>query len=179
MPKKAPAITFLVHDKETLVSGYAWRLWWHDRSFYLTPRWIPMSGLKVSFHGADDTHSTPGYLVGIDCGALPKAEAAGGVTNMGLRRLEFTGRELEPGVLHVATLRWTSGLFRKGCPSAPTPGLKPTAVGVLVPAPVVGFAADVDVSSRRASHIGVTTKNRLTGTTPGSGQHSATPTTST
>lgn len=141
---KPPTINFVVHDPETLISGYTWRLWWHQRSFYVTPRWTPMSGVKVSFHGADDMHPTAGYMAGIDVNAMERAHAAGGSTNLGPRRLRFSGVEVEPGVLHVATFRWTFGLFRQGMPSGPNPDhLSPSARGFLIPPPLPGVPSDV------------------------------------
>lgn len=118
----------------------------HRVSFYLTPRWAPLTGVKVSLHGPDEVHPEPGYRIAIDRGAIVRAQAAGGVVGSPAEGLWFPGRVTsEPGVRHVITLRWTPGLFRRGSLSGPNPNdLRPSAIGHVVPAPAETCASDVD-----------------------------------
>ena len=146
MSRKTPTLNLVSHDYSTGITSYAWRLWWHGSSFYLVPRWAPLSGAKVSLHGPDESHSTSGFKVGIDSGAMGRAELAGGTAYIPDRALWFPGREVQPGVTHVVTLRWTPGLFRKGRPSGPNPGELPVgSMEHVVPAPAKTYASDVDI----------------------------------
>jgi len=136
----------MAHDENTKVNSYAWKIWWHKISFYVVPTYAPLSGVKVSLHGPDDRHPQPGFRIDIDRNAMRQAKVAGGIAHGPKGGVWFSGREMVPGVRHVITLRWTTGLFKKGVPSGPSPDV-PRVVdsSLVVAAPVQGFASDVDV----------------------------------
>lgn len=139
-------INFLVGDSAASMTSYAWRLWWHRTSFYLTPRYAPMSGVKVSLHGPDEEHETSGFRVGIDREAMQRAQREGAVAHSPRGGVWFSGREMVPGVRHVITLRWTPGLFNRGRPSGPNPGeLRTGSLGHILPVPSPGYATDLDL----------------------------------
>ena len=139
-------MNIVVHDKTTKVTSYAWKIWWHRVSFYIVPTYAPLSGMKISLHGPDNLHPEPGFRIGVDRSGMERAKAAGGVSHGPEGGIWFSGREMVPGVRHVISLRWTPGLFKKGVPSGPNPG-EPRTIdsNLVVPAPVQGFASDVDI----------------------------------
>jgi len=90
----------------------------------------------------------PGFKIGIEEGAAPSAEAAGGVYagSVAERPQWFTGRKISHDVTHIITFRATWELFTKGAPSAPGPGdLRARTKGLVIPRPTPLKAADLDV----------------------------------
>jgi len=74
------AMYFIVADRDRRICSYTWRIGWSGTSFYLKPLHAPLSALKVSLHGpAPRPEMRPGFKIGIEEGAAPSAEAAGGV----------------------------------------------------------------------------------------------------
>lgn len=144
---RKPSINVVTFNEETGVIGYAWRMWWQRSSFYLVPRYAPMSGAKVSLHGPEEGNENGGFKLARDRAAMVRAEAAGGSVRGQQEALWFSGRPTPiPGVTHAVTLRWTPGLFRRGSPNGPGwDELKSGSLGLVVPAPAPGYAADVDI----------------------------------
>lgn len=145
MPRRQ-SLNIVAWDKSTGVISYAWTLWWHGVSFYITPRWAPLSGVKMSLHGPSAEHPRAGYRADIDRTAMVRARRHGGTAGVPTGGIWFEGRPTpEEEVRHIVTLRWTPGLFRKGVPSGPNPNdLRPAAIGHVVPAPAESYASDVD-----------------------------------
>jgi hypothetical protein len=144
--KKRPTVNLVAFDHTTKIISYAWRMWWHSSSFYICPRYAPLSGLKVSLHGPDEFHETSGFKIAIDRASMVGAQEAGGFAHSPAGGVWFPGREMVPGVKHVLTLRWTPGLFRKGRPNGPNPDdLKPGSFGHVIEAPKETYASDVDI----------------------------------
>lgn len=141
-----PAIHLVVRNAIIGVTSYAWRMWWHGSSFYLSPTLAYLSGIKVSLHGPDARHPTSGFKIAVDNQAMRRAVAAGCAYHVPDDGVWFEGRPMVAGVRHVTTLRWTPGLFHAGCPSAPVPKApRANSVGRLLAAPDEGYATDVDI----------------------------------
>ncbi len=144
------ALAFLVRDASRNVMGYCWRLWWARTSFYLKPRYVPLSGLKVSMHGPDARHGgLGGFKVDYDQRALPGARSAGGVAVARHDMLPswFAGQPVANGrAVHVARIRHPWLMFNRGAPSAPMPTVpKGDVVGRVIPAPDQMYAVDIDL----------------------------------
>lgn len=98
-------------------SSYVWRFWQSTHSFYALARHPALGSVKVSMHGPHDQY--PGSQVKVERGhqdAVDRASRAGGVVFGSTVPGVVAGRVVAPGVRHVATLRWTAGLFRHGLP---------------------------------------------------------------
>jgi hypothetical protein len=147
-------ICICVGSRDTLVCGYEWRIIASGTSFYLRARYDPLAPLKVSLHGPDPRHSTPGYKLALDDLAMPKALTAGVATaaRPGWLPCWFSGIAVDSDTTHVLRLRAGWDLFAPGVPSGPAPAaVKARAVAGLIPPPPAHHAVDVDVyvSQRR------------------------------
>jgi len=139
---------FFVGDRQRQICGYTWRIGWSRTSFYIKARYRPLTSLKVSLHGPDERHASPGFKVAIEEDALPTAIASGGAI-VGFAAHEprwFSGLPVGSGSVHAVRFRWTSDLFDEGVPSAPNPrDIRPRALGSMIPLPPSGHSADVDI----------------------------------
>ena len=144
------ALAFLVRDASRNVMGYCWRLWWGRTSFYLKPRYVPLSALKVSMHGPDARHGgLGGFKVDYDHDALPRARSAGGiaVAHPDMLPSWFAGQPVANGrAIHVARIRHPWLMFNRGAPSAPMPTApKNDVVARVLPVPDQMCAVDIDL----------------------------------
>jgi hypothetical protein len=140
------SVYFVVGDPLTGIASYVWQMWWSRRDFYLVPTYAPISGIKVSLHGANDEHSEPFYRIGRDHRALEKALEADGIVHAPARDVTFKGQIVQPGVRHVITMRWTPSLFKAGMPSGPRPqDIKPGRVAHVLAPPSRGFSTDIEI----------------------------------
>jgi hypothetical protein len=142
-------IVFLVRHPVTGVMSYCWRIGVGRTSFYMKPRYDPLSMLKISFHGPDPRHRQPGLKIEIDQSASTKANEAGGIVVHGSGEYKqwYTGKPVRPGgPTHVARLRYPWSMFYQSVPSAPMPKDPPKAsVAGVIPPPDEFYAVDVDL----------------------------------
>ncbi|UIJ33962.1 hypothetical protein [Allobranchiibius sp. GilTou73] len=115
---------FLVRDTVKATQSYTWRIWTNGTSFYLMPRYLPVSGFKVSLHGPRDAASKPLWKIAVDWEDRDAAIAAGGVALYAEEdyRHDFKGRTVRPGVRHAVRLRFPWKSFHRGSPPGPHPG---------------------------------------------------------
>jgi hypothetical protein len=116
-------IVVLVRDPVRHTQSYTWRIWRGGTSFYIKPRWGPVSAAKVSLHGP--RNGAPGlWKIGVDWRDRDRAVASGGAVlyKGDTFRAEFVGQRVAPGVRWAVRIRnpWTG--FHRGVPSGPHPG---------------------------------------------------------
>jgi hypothetical protein len=141
---------FCVGSRSTNVCSYVWRLWWGRTSFYITTRENEVfPDLKVSLHGPDERHTTPGYKIGRDGSPSDGRVMPEGMVISPPDWLPcwFSGRAVSKSVTHVLRFRFPFNLFDRRYPSAPIPrGVRERDFAGVIPPPRKElYAIDVDV----------------------------------
>ncbi|MDH6679232.1 hypothetical protein M2284_003448 [Rhodococcus sp. LBL1] len=147
--KPEKAISFVTRNKRNGVMGYNWRIWSTGTSFYIAPRYTPISNMKISLHGPDEREEIEGPVnfLYVDPRTTDRAEKAGGMSGAQQEeRTVFSGRKIAPGVNHVVRFRTDWDTFVRGRPSGPVPDeSKSSSLNGVADAPRFLRALNVDV----------------------------------
>ncbi len=149
MEVEPTAIKFLVGSRPDSRWSYAWRIGSRSTSFYIKPLPDALQGYKISLHGPDPRHPSPGYKFALDASASAQVQRAGGALIHKVNWPDaqwFPGYQVHSDVDLVLRIRFPWDLFdplANRLPPPPSPRRRDFAA--LIPAPQPGRAIDVDV----------------------------------
>jgi hypothetical protein len=136
------ALKFLVGDRTGGHWSSVWRVGARSTSFYVKSLEPGLHELKVSLHGPDERHPSPGYKIGLD-----KSTQVSGTPRRSYGLDEdvwFPGRRINEAVDEVFRIRFPWDVFEgedaKRLPPAPP---RPRDSAHVAPRPLLGFAVDV------------------------------------
>lgn len=133
---------YLVGDREPSRYGYVWRIWSSATSFYVKPRPSELGVFKVSLHGPDPRHATPGFKIAAD--GSPSAVATG--PGEPFLPSWFEGFDCGNGLTQVLRIAVPAFTLSAGAPLGFPPGEVGKGMrGLLSPAPKEGDYACLDL----------------------------------